>query len=145
VTRQQVALGAFSGTGAMSETFEAHRKRLDEFRDKIQYVEGASGVAVAVRGKVVAIDLFDKPSTCEKVWNRLMSGFVLDAIESEQAEQEAEVPDVERLLGNLSQLNWEQGQAVGEGEEYRAESPSGDHASALAFGGVLLHGSVVCR
>jgi len=145
VARQQVALGAFSGTGAMSDTFEAHRKRLDEFREKIQYVEGASGVAVAVRGKVVAVDLFDKPSTCQKVWDRLMSGFMLDAIESEQAEREAEAPDVERLLGDLGQLNWQQAPAVGEGEEYRAESPTGDHASALALGGVLLHGSVVCQ
>jgi hypothetical protein len=129
----------------MSDTFEVHRKRLDEFREKIQYVEGASGVAVAVRGKVVAIDLFDKPSTCQKVWNRLMSGFVLDAIESEKAEHQAEVPDVERLLGNLGEFNWQQAPAVGEGEEYRAESPTGDHASALAFEGVLLHESLVCQ
>jgi len=108
-------------------------------------VEGAYGVAVAVGAKVVAIDLFDKPSTCQKVWNRLMSGFVLDAIESEQAERQVEAPDVERLLGNLRQFNWEQAQAVGEGEEYRAESPTGDLASALVLGGVLLHGSVVCQ
>jgi hypothetical protein len=141
------ALGteAFSGTSAMSDTFEAHRKRLDEFREKIQYVEGASGVAVTVRGKVVAIDLFDKPSTCQKVWNRLMSGFVLDAIESEQTEHRADVQDVARLLGNLGQLNWQQALAVGEGEEYRAESPAGDHASVLAVGDVLPHGSVVCQ
>ena len=144
VARQQAALGAFSGTSAMSDTFEAHRKRLDEFQEKVQYVEGAYGVAVAVGSKVVALDLFDKPSTCQKVWNRLMSGFVLDSMESEQAEHRVEAQDVERLLGNLGKFNWDRAQAVGEGEEYRAESPTGDHASALALGGVLLHGSVVC-
>jgi hypothetical protein len=74
-----------------------------------------------------------------------MSGFVLDAIESEKTEQKAEVPDVERLLGNLGEFNWQQAPAVGEGEEYRAESATGDHASALALGDVLLHGSVVCQ
>lgn len=145
VDRQQVALGTHSDTSAMSDTFETHRKRLDDFREKIQYVEGASGVAVAVGGKVVAIDLFDKPSTCQKVWTRLMSGFVLDSLECDQAERPVEAPDVERLLENLGQFRWEQAPAVGEGDEYRAESATGDHASALAFGNVVLHGSVVCQ
>jgi hypothetical protein len=45
----------------------------------------------------------------------------------------------------FGKFNWQQAPAVGEGEEYRAESPTGDHASALALGGVLLHGSVVCQ
>ena len=81
VARQQAALGASSGTSAMSDTFEAHRKRLDEFREKLHYVEGAVGAAVAVGGKVVTIDLFDKPTTCGRVWNRLLSGAILDALE----------------------------------------------------------------
>jgi len=145
VDRQQAALGAHSGTSAMSDTFEMHQKPLDDFREKVQYVEGASGVAAAVGGKVVAIDLFDKPATCQKVWNRLLSGFVLDSLESDQPERPVETSDVERLLENLETFNWEQTQAVGEGEEYRAESATGDHASALAFGNVVLHGSVVCQ
>lgn len=89
--------------------------------------------------------LFDKPATCQKVWNRLLSGFVLDSLESDQPERPVEASDVERLLENLETFNWEQTQAVGEGEEYRAESATGDHASALAFGNVVLHGSVVCQ
>ena len=42
-----------------------------------------------------------------------------------------------------SDLPWEQSEAVGEGEEYRAESNRGDHASALAFHDTVVHGSVV--
>ena len=144
VARQQRALGAFSGTSAMFDTFEAHRKRLDEFREKLHYVEGAVGAAVAVGGKVVAIDLFDKPTTCGRVWNRLLSGAILDALEVEQAEKQAEPADVERALTGLSNLSWEPAEPIGEGEEYRAESPTGDHASALIFDGTVVHGSVVC-
>ncbi len=144
VARQQKALGAFSGTSAMSDTFETHRKRLDEFREKLHYVEGAVGAAVAVGGKVVAIDLFDKPTTCGRVWNRLLSGAILDALEVEQAEKQGERADVERALTGLSNLSWEPAEPIGEGEEYRAESPTGDHASALVFDGTLVHGSVVC-
>ncbi len=144
VARQQHALGAVSGTSAMSDTFEAHRQRLDEFREKLNYVEGAVGAAVAVGGKVVAIDLFDKPTTCGRVWNRLLSGAILDALEVQQAEKPADRSDVERALVGLRNLSWESAPSVGEGEEYRAESPNGDHASALVFDGTLVHGSVVC-
>ena len=144
VARQQSALGASSGTSAMSDTFEAHRKRLDEFRENLNYVDKAVGAAVAVGGKVVAIDLFDKPTTCGRVWNRLLSGAILDALEVREADKQAECADVERTLSGLSNLSWEPAESVSEGEEYRAESPTGDHASALVFDGKLVHGSVVC-
>jgi hypothetical protein len=129
----------------MSDTFEAHRTRLEEFREKLRYVAGASGAAVAVGGKVVACDLFDKPSTCEKVWNRLLSGVILDALEVKQSERQVERSDVERLLTDLDGLPWESADPIGEGRELRAESPTGDHASALVLDDVLVHGSLVCQ
>lgn len=134
-----------SGTSAMSDTFEAHRKRLDEFREKLRYAEGAVGAAVAVGDKVVACDLFDKPSTCEKVWNRLLSGVMLDALELGETEKQAEAADVGRLLKGLDDMPWQPADPIGEGEEHRAESPNGDHASALSFEGAVVHGSVVCQ
>jgi len=144
VARQQRALGAVSGTSAMSDTFEAHRKRLDDFREKLHYVKGAVGAAVAVGGKLVTIDVFDKPTTCGRVWDRLLSGAILDALEVRQTEDEAENADVERVYAGLEGLSWESAEPIGEGEEYRAESLTGDHASALIFDGTLVHGSVVC-
>ncbi len=61
VERQQSSLGAFSGTMAMSDTFEAHRERVEDAQKKLEYVEGAIGAAVTVGGKVVSCDLFDYP------------------------------------------------------------------------------------
>ena len=107
--------------------------------------KGLIGAAVAVGDKVVSCDLFDKPSTCEKVWNRLLSGVMLDALELGETEKQAEAADVGRLLKGLSDMPWHSADPIGEGEEHRAESPSGDHASALAFEGVVVHGSVVCQ
>jgi len=144
VERQQEALGSASPTSALSDTFADYQERRDDFRDKIRYVEGATGVAVAVGEQVVACDLFDKPATCKRVWDRLLSGYVLDAVEAEKAEKQAQVADVQRLLSGLEAMAWESVEPVGEGKEYRAESPSGDHLSALAFDEVLVHGSAVC-
>ena len=73
----------------MSDTFETNPARLDEFRERLKYVEGATGVAVAVGKKVVALDLFDKPATCGRVWDRLLSGVVMDASEESRSDQVA--------------------------------------------------------
>ena len=127
----------------MSDTFETYRKRIGEFQEIVQYEEGAIGAAVAIGGKVVACDLFDKPSTCRKVWKRLLTGFVLDALEGGEQEKQVGVPEAEMLLAELADLPWESVDPGGEGEESRAESKTGDHASALTLDGILVHGSLV--
>lgn len=127
----------------MADTYERHRDRLGEFRERLRYVEGASGVAVAVGPQVVAVDVFDRPSTCRKVWDRLLSGVVMDALEAAQPEKFAESADVEGLLARLRDAAWEPAQAVGEGQEYRSDAVPSAHASSLALGDSVLHGSVV--
>jgi hypothetical protein len=132
-----------SSTAAMSDCFDTHRDRIADFRERLQYVDGATGMAVAVGGNVVSVDVFDKPDTCRKVWDRLLSGVVFDALEVGKADQPVDTATVERLLESSRSLSWEPTNAVGEGEEYRASSPQGDHASALVLDGVLVHGSVL--
>ena len=143
VGRQMDALGSTSETAAMSDTYEAHRGRLAEFRERLKYVEGASGLAVAVGAQVVAVDVFDRPSTCRKVWDRLLSGVVMDALEAAKPEKVAEAADVEGLLAGLRAAAWEPAPAVGEGQEYRSDSVPKAHASSLVLGSSVLHGSVV--
>ena len=100
-------------------------------------------MAVAVGPAVVALDLFDKPSTCRKVWDRLLSGFVMDALEENQAGTPAEPAEVNALLTRLESAPWQKSPAVGEGEEFRAEAGNETHASALTFSAHLLHGSAM--
>ena len=47
----------------MNDVFLAHPQVVQELRRDLQYPEGASGIAVAVNGRTVGIDLFDKPET----------------------------------------------------------------------------------
>jgi hypothetical protein len=143
VTRQMSSLKSASPTGAMSDTFESNRPQLDEFRAHLKYVDGATGVAIAVGKQVVALDLFDKPATCRKVWDRLLTGVVLDALEADPSAEESQSSDVEKLIARLESDSWKQVPAVGEGEEYRLDADSQTHASALMFGDAVIHGSVV--
>jgi hypothetical protein len=135
--------GVDSTTHAMSDAFDMHQDSIAAYREKLQYVPGATGVAVAIGERVISVDLFDKPRTCQNVWNRLLTGVVFDALEAGQTDKSISVSEVQQFLATASDLPWEQAQAVGEGEEYRAESQQGDHASALAFEDTVVHGSVV--
>ena len=53
-----------------------------------------------------------------------------------------QVEDVERLLARTNNAQWEQAEAVGEGEEYRADFAD-DHASVLIFQHTVVHESVM--
>jgi hypothetical protein len=143
VSRQMDSLGSSSDTTAMSDTYMSYSAPLAEFRERIAYVEGATGIAVAVGNKVVAMDVFDKPSTCAKVWDRLLTGAVMDALEADSSVPAAEPADVERLLARLRDSAWEPATPVGVGQEFRFDADSETHASALVFQDSVLHGSVV--
>jgi ARG and Rhodanese-Phosphatase-superfamily-associated Protein domain len=83
-----------------------------------------------------------------KVWQRLLSGYVLDALEAETEEgqeepDQAEAADVERLLEVANAMPWHKSDSAGEGEEYRASQGDEVHASALMLDGSPVHVSVV--
>ena len=142
VRRQQESLGVCSDTMAMSDTFVAYQDTVDDYREKLKYVAGCSGLAVAVGAKVVSIDLFDKPATCEKVWDRVLSGSVLDALETEASAGQAEGTHVEHIMAESSRASWHEAQAVGEGIEFRTGF-GGNHGSALCFEDSPVHVSLL--
>ena len=143
VHRQMASLGSHSDTAAMADTYESYKDRLAEYQNRLKYVAGATGLAVAVGNKVVSVDLFDKAATCEKVWGRLLSGLIMDALEAGSAEQRVEKADAEKVLALLRQSAWEQTHAIGTGEEYRSADAADKHASALVYEGAVVHGSLV--
>src|SRR5262249_24075767 len=142
VHRQMASLGAHSTTGAMADTYDAYRHRLDEFRGRLPYIEGATGLAGALGGRVRSLDVLYRPPTCRKIWDRRLTGVVLDALEAGPTEGQAGTGDVQQLAAHLDSAPWQPTPPAGVGEEFRAEAAGGIHASALVFGGAVVHGSV---
>jgi hypothetical protein len=143
VGRQMKSLGVESETAAMADTYQRYDARLKEFRERLQYADGACGLAVALGSQVVSVDLFDKPATCRKVWDRLLSGLILDALESDPSDRPAERASVEAQLQGLRDAAWQPAEAVGAGDEFRAELDGRRQASALCLNGAVVHGSLV--
>ena len=133
VGRLQEKLGVASPTHALSDTFVLHTDTIVEYRKKLQYFEGCSGVAVAVGAKLASIDLFDKPDTCLKVWSRLLAGSALEAMEK-KAEGNLAMEEVEETLRASAAAAWDEVKPIGEGQEFRAAF-KGHVASALVCEG----------
>lgn len=142
VADQQEKLAVSSPTAAMADTYSKYDADIAQAREALKYVEGACGLAVAIGKKVVSVDLFDKPATCRKVWERLMAGAALDAVAVEETEAKADEASVERLIEESVAASWQEAPVVGEGQEYRTEF-NGNEGSALLADDVVVHASVL--
>jgi hypothetical protein len=143
VRKQQEALEVSSCTSALSDTYEKFQGQLGAARQALPYVEGSAGLAVALGSRVVSVDFFDQPATCRKVWDRLLSGLMLDALsQATAAEGPPDEAQVTQLLDEVRGAAWSPTETVGEGQELRAEF-AGKVGSALLLDGALVHGSVL--
>jgi hypothetical protein len=142
VSRQMASHGTASETMAMADTYAAKQQAVEEHVGKLDYPEGATGLAVAIGGRVVAVDLFDSPETCQKVWARLLGGAAMDALEPGNTAAPDEA-GVRQALGGFGGGSWQAVPAAGTGEEYRGEPGGGWHGSVLAQNGTVIHGSLV--
>jgi hypothetical protein len=143
VGRQMNALDAHSDTAAMADTYKKYESRLAEFTNCLPYVEGATGLAIGIGKRIVSVDQFDKPATCRQIWNRLLTGVIMDALEEGPVTEQVHGADVENVLNSLRHASWQKTPAVGLGDEYRFETAD-LHASALSVGDVVIHGSLIC-
>jgi hypothetical protein len=142
VSKQQVLLKVDSATMAMSDTYDKYEEQVGDYHRQLEYVPGCCGLAVGVGPRVISFDLFDKPATCQKVWENLLSGFVLDALAAGQADGQAETTGVEELLRESGNAAWEEAPAVGEGREFRAEF-NGRQGSVLMLDQAVVHLNVL--
>jgi len=131
-----------SQTRALSDAYEQTELRAEDFRQRLRYEPGSRGLVAALGGRVVMLELYDRAETCARMWDRLLSGLVLEALSTPLAENPVEAEAVERLLAAAEEAAWEEVTTPGEGEEYRA-TLGGDPASALTCEGSLLHESVL--
>lgn len=135
------SFGFCSPTAAMADTYDNLSGKIADYREKLKYPEGAAGVVIALGKKVVSVDLFDKPATCQKAWERLLSGCIVEALEA-KAEGQTEPQAVEQVLQESAAASWSEATTVGEGKEFRTEF-NGSVASALVLDDAVVHLNVL--
>lgn len=81
VGRKLKRLGAFSPSAALQQTYEDHHARLNDFLRQMPVPGECCGMAFAVGGRLVGVDLFDQPATLGKLWPKVVRAYALDALE----------------------------------------------------------------
>lgn len=121
VSRKLDAMGSSSETNAYFKVYEDHRKRLDDLLASTPSPEGACGAAFVAGGKLVGLDLFDRPTTLAKLWPKLFGAYALDAIEP-SAEASTTPPgseEIARWVHSGASANAESFQSPGLGNDIR--------------------------
>jgi hypothetical protein len=143
IQRKHRMLGVSSETGDMSAALESRHQEIERMKAEFPCPAGANGIAVAMGGNIVCMDILDKAATLKKFWSRVQEGLLLDLLEKPDQGHQASA-DVSAKLYSLRNLPWHEVQPVGLGDQYRTRS-DGVLADALLYEGSLLHASISLR
>lgn len=141
----QRAHGVVSPTACLGDSFRARAPQLARDKPRLAYADGAAGLAATRDGKVVSIDLFDRPSTCARLWPRLVDALVLDAVEPAFVGTQATAGPVYDALEALQAASWRAVRPIGLGDEARAIDAAGLVASMLGQAGRIIHLGAIAR
>lgn len=92
-----------SPTSSMEDVYTSTADRVAKLVGGSKPLEGQCGVAAAIDGRVVAVDVFDSPQTLADYWDALVAGYALDA-ESRRAKHPRR-RDVRRFLAAVAAID----------------------------------------
>jgi hypothetical protein len=85
--------GAFTANFCSEDVLKRLQPYMDSLNKPVAARERIIGVAVAINGKLEAVDVFESTPLFQKVWPRLLKGYALDAM------QAAEANDADKVCG----------------------------------------------
>jgi hypothetical protein len=108
-----------SPTGAMSAIYERHASSVEEFARAFTYQEGQCGVAFAISGRILGLELFDHPEVMRKFFQKLVRSYALDALDTAQMDGRTSVEAVCALVTQIGAASSFMEQALGIGKDVR--------------------------
>ena len=138
-------MGAASPTMALNDAVRQRQGSIAGYVDALQYPPGAVGVVVAIDGQFSVMDAFDKPDTLQRMWIRLVTGYVIDAISGPPDQSRTfSLKAAETLLEQVGEIPCTPCPTVGVGQDWRFDSTD-IVGQALAVDGVCVHLGVFPR
>ena len=116
---------ASSPTSAMSDIYEQHTARLEDYVRSFSPVQDQIGMMFAIDGRIAGFDLFDCAETLQKLFPKLIRSYALDALDSSMAREkqtEANIPSASaasKFLERVRRSKLEAFPAIAEGEDVR--------------------------
>jgi hypothetical protein len=145
IAEKSARLQAPSATSAMAEIFNGHAELIDSFVAAMQPVEHQVGALFAIDGRIVALDVFDRPSTLRTLLPKLVRSVAIDAIDSAVSGGKASVYPLEsagpQFLAAVSALHAHVSPSAGMGSDLRLTGNGLTGAALVVDGRVLQLGA----
>lgn len=122
IARKMQSMGSSSLSGALQDVYKDYGKKLDEVLGRLSAPGGCHGAAFAIGGKIVGVDLFDKPATLLKLWSKLLKSYAIDALEDPKGKTSpVQAESVSGWLKAASSAKQEWFDSPGVGKDVRIE------------------------
>ena len=82
IAEKMVRMGSSSPSSAMTDMFAEHKRKLDDFAEAFEAVDGQVGVVVGLGDKISGVDLFDTAPTLRRYLGKLVRSYGMDALEA---------------------------------------------------------------
>jgi len=113
-----------SPTGAMSAIYERHASAVEEIARAFTWQEGQCGIAFAIGGRILGLEMFDHPEVMRKFFRKLVRSYALDVLDATLAGNEtASVEGVCALVSQIGAARIFTEQALGIGKDVRFNGP----------------------
>src|SRR5262249_24194781 len=109
-----------SETQYLHKAYEDTEPVLREVAERLPAPEGACGAAFAYGGRIVGCDLFDRPATLTRLWDKLLRAYAIDAHTAGEA-RPVTAEEVAGWLGGAGEAKEEVFKSAGQGDDVRLE------------------------
>jgi len=126
-------------TESLDDIHDSQAETLDRYCQAFKAENNQAGGVFCIDGKIVGMELFDKPETFRKLSNKLVESYAMDAIETQgQAiTSNRQVANIVQFLSDTVSAKVERFDALGEGEDLRLS------ADSVVGGGLEAQGRLV--
>lgn len=122
VDRKISSHDARSSTSALHDVYRQTESTVQDYLSALN-VPDAQGFVVTINGTVMGADLFDHADTLKHLWNKLIRGYVLDAIEKQnETRLDESRENVQQFLQQAQTATVEPYPSVGLGQDWRLSS-----------------------
>jgi hypothetical protein len=140
ISEKALRMNAESPSSAMSAIYKKQDRSIKDYTQHFSLTESQIGAVFMINGRVVGMDCFGKPGTFEKVFEKLVESYALDAIDTPESEKDskAEKDRATKFVREPTTCNLKPHPSVGLGTDCRLESEA-ITGFALAHDDKILH------
>jgi hypothetical protein len=122
IERKQAAMGSRSDTSAMHEIYVNYEEEMQKYMEGLKPQEGQIGVMVFTNGSFNCLDILGHPASLEKVWNKLLRSYAMEAVEARKGKPgKTEITPTE-VLNNIARSKAEFYKSPGDGTDFRIQN-----------------------